>query len=143
MGYFMNLNSVDYNSYIDSIIDIFKVSSKNESIFFDINIVYYKATVKMSVININGGNTDKLKTVTFDYNVDFGSHFLVPLVTKLAENINIVSHEIIKLNETNLCTLRVIVLNNDLFSINGLSYDDAKNLLNILLNNSKNNEISY
>lgn len=123
-----NLSEDNYNEYIESIANIFRLSSKESSILFDLKIKDYKAMIKLSIVSQNGEQKE-FQDVVFKCDSIFYNDFLKSLIEMVNDNSNIVVKDIINLSDSDLMTLRLITDNNDMFSIDGLSDDDAKSLL--------------
>lgn len=118
----------DYQNYIDKIANVFRISDRRSSIMCDIKIKDYKALIKLSIVNMEGERTE-FQDVLVDFDQDFSSSFLIPLVEKICEIVEVKTKDIVNLTEDDLVTFRIITNNNDLFTIDGLSPDDANNLL--------------
>jgi hypothetical protein len=124
------LTKDDYQDYVDKIVNIFRISNAYSSIFFDLKIVNYKAFGKLSIVN-REGQKESFDDVIVDCDQDFITSFLIPLVKKINEIAMIETRDIVNLSESDLVTFRMITSNNDLFTVDGLSPDDAKNLLSL------------
>ena len=135
-----NLDSEVYDEYIDKIVDIFRLSSKKSSILFDVKIENYKASILLSILNQNGYR-EKFNDVVLNCNQEFYQEFLVNLVEKVYKSGDIATTDIVHLSDGDLVTFRMITTNNDLFSIDGLNTDDAKNLLSICKDDTDNKSL--
>lgn len=134
-----DLNADVYEEYIEKIVSIFRLSSKKSSILFDMKIENYSATIKLSILNQNGGREwfhDKVLTCD---NI-FYHDFLMKLVQRVYDGGEIATADVVHLSEGDLVTFRMITTNNDLFSIDGLSNDDASALLALCKNSDKSSE---
>lgn len=131
-----NLNVDSYDEYIDKIINIFRLSNKTSSILFDLKINNYKATIMLSIVNQNG-EKNNFTDVVLKCDDDFYKKFLIVLIKKIKSYVEIKVSDIVRLSDDGLVTFRLITENNDLFSIDGLSEDDANSLLNISSNDNK------
>lgn len=127
----------DYQDYLDKIVNIFRISDKRSSILFEIKIKDYQALAKLSIVNMEGEREDFQDTL-LDCDQDFSSFFLIPLVEKICEIVEVQTKDIVNLDGDDLVTFRIITNNNDLFTIDGLSPDDGNNLLFL----SKENQVS-
>lgn len=125
-----NLTLDNYSNYIEKILIIFRLSSKNSSILFDLKIDNYKAIIKLSIVSLDGEREDFQDYVT-ECDSSFYHQLLIPLIRKIADSITICTRDIVKLPNETLSTFRMISENNDLFTIDGLSDDDANGLLSI------------
>ena len=125
-----NLTLDNYSNYIEKILNIFRLSSKNSSILFDLKIDNYKAIIKLSIVSLDGEREDFQDYVT-ECDSSFYHQLLIPLIRKIADSITICTRDIVKLPNETLSTFRMISENNDLFTIDGLSDDDANGLSSI------------
>lgn len=126
-----NINEDNFDDYIDKIISIFRLSSKESSILFDLKFKDYKATIRLSIISQNGEKKE-FSDVIMKCDSGFFSKFLKPLVQRLIEDNDVVKKDIVNLSDSGLVTFRLITENNDLFTIDGLSSDDANYLLSLV-----------
>lgn len=132
------LNEDNYSDYIEKIINIFRLSSKESSILFDLKLKDYKCTIKLSIVGQNGEKEEFCDT-TLKCDEVFYRDFVDVLIAKFIDNVEVVTKDIVDLDDDpSLVTLRLITLNNDLFSIDGLSNDHAKRLLSIGENSESN-----
>ena len=107
-----NLTLNNYKNYIEKTLNIFRLSSKNSSILFDLKIDNYKAIIKLSIVNLDGEREDFQDFVT-ECDTSFYHQLLIPLIRKIAETIPISTRDIIKLSDDALSTFRMISKNND------------------------------
>jgi hypothetical protein len=122
-----SLNEDNYEEYIDKIINIFRLSSKESSILFDLVIKDYKCTMKLSVVSQNG-DREEFSDAIFKCDENFYKNFLDVLVKEFIDNNNITVKDIVNLDNDSLVTFRLITDNNDLFTVDGLSLEHAKHL---------------
>lgn len=125
-----NLTEDGYEEYIDKIVNIFRLSSKKSSILFDMKINNYQADIKLSILNQNG-ERERFHDVILQCDQNFYQKFLVTLVKRIYFSGDIATSDIVHLSDSDLVTFRMITSNNDLFSVDGLSIDDANHLVNI------------
>ena len=123
-----NLSDNNYEDYIKGIVDVFRLSSNKSSILFDLKIENYQALIRLSNLNQNG-ERENFQNVVLNCDNSFYHNFLMPLVREIYVNGNISTADIVHLADQDLVTFRMITTNNDLFSVDGLSKDDAKALL--------------
>ena len=123
-----NLSGDNYEDYIHKIVDIFQLSSKKSSILFDLKIDNYQGIIRLSVLN-QSGERERFQDVALNCDQAFYHDFLMPLVREIYNNGNIATSDIVHEANKDLVTFRMITTNNDLFSVDGLSRDDAKSLL--------------
>ena len=124
------LTSSSYDEYIDKVINIFRLSSDQSSILFDIKIKDYQATIVLSIIN-QEGEKQEFNDVVLKCDDAFYHSFLLVLVDKLQDLCHIETKDIVQLSDDSLVTFRMITVHNDLFTIDGLSLDDANNLMKL------------
>ena len=120
----------DYQDYIDKIVNIFRISDSYSSILFDLKINNYQALAKMSIIN-REGQKEEFHDTLLECNQDFSSFFLIPLIQKICEVAEVETKDIVNLSDDELVTFRMITKHNDLFTVDGLSPDDANSLLSL------------
>ena len=128
----MNLNNSEdlYNNYIEKVLNIYRLSNKDSSILFNIKIENLKCYCSMSIIGING-DKQEFSDVILDFNNTLFPDFLDVLVKKFNEEINVKVKDIVNLDGDSLVAYRMVTENNDLFSIDGLSPEDANHLKEI------------
>lgn len=124
------LNEDNYEDYIEKIINIFRLSSKESSILLSLIIKDYKCSIKLSIVGQNGEKRE-FNDATLKCDEAFYKNFLDVLVQKFVSNNEVITKDIVNLDGDALVTLRFINCNNDLFSIDGLSDDHAKYLLSL------------
>ena len=134
------LNEDTYEEYVDKIINIFRLSNKESSIVFNINIKDYKATVQLSIIN-NSGEKKDFSDEIFKCDDVFYKNFILSLVKEIDDKVKVIVKDIIRDDDSSLVTFRLVTDNNDIFTIERLSEDDAKSLLNYLNNDNDNNKL--
>lgn len=135
-----SLNEDNYKEYVDKIINIFRLSNKESSIVFNINIVDYKAIIELSIIR-NSGEKQEFTDEVFKCDEVFFQDFIRPLIKVINERVKIVVKDIIEEKNTDLVTFRMVTENNDLFTIMGLSRDDANSILRLAKSNNSNSKI--
>lgn len=119
-----------YEEYIEKILNIFRLSSKESSIIFDLKIKDYKCTIKLAIIRQNG-DREEFSDTLFDCNEVFYQKFLDVLVSRFIGSVEVTTKDIVNLDDDSLVTFRLITGNNDLFSVDGLSEEHAKYLLEL------------
>ena len=126
------LNEDSYSEYIEKIINVFRLSSKESSILLALTIKDYTCVIKLSIIGQNGEKEEFCDT-TFKCDEVFYKNFLDVLVEKFTENVTVTTKDIVDLDDDpSLVTFRLITINNDLVSIDGLTNDHAKYLLSLI-----------
>ena len=124
------LNEDSYEDYIEKIINIFRLSSKESSILLSLIIKDYTCNIKLSIVGQNG-EKEEFNDTTLKCDESFYKNFLDVLVQKFVCNNDVITKDIVNLDGDSLVTLRFINCNNDLFSIDGLSDEHAKYLLSL------------
>lgn len=118
------LKKENYNEYIEKILNIYRLSSKDSSILFNIKIENYKCYCSMSIIG-RSGDKQEFSDVILDFDETIFPEFLDILVTKINTDVRIKVKDIVNLDGDSLVAYRMVTDNNDLFSIDGLSLEDA------------------
>lgn len=116
-------NNPEYEQLLEDIREISKMSSKDNSILFDFR---YKDDEIKSYISLidHSGTKEELKEVKFDVKNRFQS-FITPLIKAFNESNEIVFNDFVDVNTDNLVTFRMITENNDQFTVDGLTFEDA------------------
>jgi len=135
------LNEDSYEDYIEKIINIFRLSSKESSILLSLIIKDYTCNIKLSIVGQNGEKKE-FNDMTLKCDESFYKNFLDVLVQRFVYNNEVITKDIVNLDGDSLVTLRFINCNNDLFSIDGLSQEHAKYLLS-LCENKKEKDTHY
>ena len=121
------LNKNEYNEYIEKILNVYRLSNKDSSILFNVKIENLKCYCSMSIIGQNG-DKQEFSDVIFDYDNTLFPEFINILVTKFNRDVCVKVKDIVNLDGDSLVAYRMITDNNDLFSIDGLSLEDANKL---------------
>ena len=125
-----SLNNKNYDQYIDNTVNIFKLSSKESSILFSAKIENNNCLINLSIVN-QDGKVKKFRDVIFECDDKFYSNFIDKLVDKTINECNIISFDLVNLDRDEFSTFRMIMENNDLFTIDGLTKERASHLLNL------------
>lgn len=125
------LNEDSYNEYIEKLINIFKLSIKESSIICNLKIDNNNCLIKLSIVNQNG-EKEEFNDKTFKCDEVFYKEFLNILIKRFNEEIEVVTKDIVNLDDDSLVTLRLLTKNNDLFSVDGLREDRANYLLSLI-----------
>lgn len=126
-----NLTEDNYDEYVEKIVNIFRLSSKKSSIIFEVKIKDYQADVCLSIVSQDGRRED-FQDLALKCDESFYNHFLMSVLQSIDQNTDVKVRDIVKNENSSLVTLRIINDNNDLFTIDGLSEDDARYLLSKL-----------
>lgn len=122
-----NYNEIDknnYNEYIEKILNIYRLSTKDSSILFNMKIEDYKCYCSMSIVG-RAGDKQEFSDVILDFDDKFYPEFLDVLVTRINNDVRIKVKDIVNLDGDSLVAYRMVTENNDLFIIDGLSMEDA------------------
>lgn len=120
-----------YLDYIENLVDISKLTTKDNSIMFNFKIDNNKCLNEITVIDQNGTKKE-FDDLIFKCNEVFYDFFLPKLVKELYHNNNIVVSDIVNLDGDEFVAIRLITEFNDLFSIDGLTKDKAIELLDFI-----------
>lgn len=115
----------DFDQYIREVIEISTLSNKDNSIIYGFEFRNDFITNRISLVDNKTGKMELLKEGVFAHNDHFMSHFLSPMIHQFIDNNEIVSHNVVDLNNDNLLTYRFLTDTNDLFAINGLTFEDT------------------
>ena len=106
-----NLTKEEYQDYLVKIVNIFRISDKRSSILYEIKIKDYQALAKLSIVN-REGQREEFQDTLLDCDQDFSSFFLIPLIEKICEIVEVQTKDIVHLSSDNLVTFRIITNNN-------------------------------
>ncbi len=120
----------NYLEYVERIVNIFKLSTKESSIIFQISINDLNCLIKLSMVKQNG-EKEAFRDQTSKCDQNFYDKFVDVLVKKFLEEVKIINKDVVNLDNDNFLTLRLITENNDLFILDGLSENYANHLFNI------------
>ncbi len=121
----------NYKDYINNIIEISKTSTKENSLLYNFEIDNNTIHNTVTLIEIDG--TKKLlKSGNFNLSNNFYNYFLNPLMNEFTKSNNVVFDDIVDIDRDNKVTYRLITDNNDLFTVNGLSFEDTSYISNVL-----------
>lgn len=119
-----------YKEYIDEILEITKLTNKENSILYEIEIEDDQIRFMISFIEYSG-DKNILKELLFAKSDKFYTHFLTLLIKKFIESSKVISTDTIDMNEDNKVTYRLILEDNDLFTVNGLTFSDMNYITTI------------
>lgn len=121
------LNKNEYNDYIEKILNIYRLSNKDSSILFNIKLDNLKCYCSMSIIG-RSGDKQEFSDVILDFDNNLFPEFLDILVTKFNRDVRVKVKDIVNLDGDSLVAYRMITDDNDSFTIDGLSLEDAMHL---------------
>jgi len=123
-----NLTEDNYDEYVEKVVNIFRLSNKESSILFNININNYKAVINLSIVR-QDGEKEEFTDVVLKCDEVFFKYFLPNLVKQLCRNCEVISKDVVNAVDSDLLVFRMVMFNNDLFTIEGLNNEDADYLL--------------
>jgi len=121
-----------YLDYINSLVDVIKLTNKDNSIMINFKISNNKCVCKVDVVDHDDGEKKKFDDIEFECNDNFYNEFLPLVVEKLYNNSEIIIKDIVNLDGDEFVALRMITEYNDLFSIDGLEKEVAEKLLELI-----------
>ena len=127
---------MNYNDLLLKLSNLIQLSTKETSIHIHFNIINDNVIIQSFLLNINGEKKDFEKIESI-WNNEFYQEFLYPFLLIVKEKCNLVASDVISSTRDDLFITRFITENNDLFTIEGLSHDDAYRLLESTRNNQK------
>ena len=123
-----NMQKEIYLDYIENLVDISKLTTKENSIMFNFKIDNDKCLNEITVIDQKGAKKE-FDDLIFKCNELFYDFFLPKLIKELYHNNNIVVSDIVNLDGDEYVAVRLITEFNDLFSVDGLTKEKAVELL--------------
>lgn len=135
-----NLTEENYDDYIEKIFNIFRLSSKSSSIILSIDIIDSKCLIKLKIVSQNG-DTKEFSDVTFKCNNAFYNDFLDSLIKRLNDDENFIINDIVNLDKDEFMTFRLVSINNDLITIDGLTKEQANHLNKLFETDERKEEI--
>lgn len=130
------LNKEKYEEYKNSLLNIARLTHKDNSILIDFSIVGNECFNNVNYIQ-RDGTKDLLEKESFVVDDDFYDEFLEKFICEYYSNMDIAFNDSIDINEDGLYTYRVITEDNDMLSVDGISLEYAKHLMRMI--NKKNN----
>ena len=127
---------MNYSDLLLKLSNLVQLSTKETSIHIHLNIINDKVIIQSFLLNINGEKKDFEKIESI-WNNEFYQEFLYPFLLIIKGKCNLVTSDVISSTRDDLFITRFITENNDLFTIEGLSHDDAYRLLESTGNNQK------
>ena len=116
-----------YDEYLNKILDVARLTTKENSILINFSISDGKCESKVELLEQDGTKTIEMG-VNFSCTDSFYSSFLEKLVLEYTLVSNVVVTDIIDINDDDRFTFRMLGESNDLFSVDGISADYAKKL---------------
>lgn len=119
-----------YAEYRNSLLNIARLTHKDNSILIDFSIVGDKCFNEVSYIQ-RDGTKDLLEKETFDADKYFYDDFLEKFICDFYTKMAVAFEDSIDINEDGLYTYRIITEDNDMLSVDGISLEYAKHLMDI------------
>lgn len=119
-----------YDDYLEKVMEVARLTTKDNSVLLSFNIEDGKCQSKVEMIELDG-TRGAVKCVNFACTDAFYSNFLEKLVREYAQSTKIILTDIIDIDGDNQFTFRMVGESNDLFSVDGISKDYALKLKEI------------
>lgn len=124
------MNEFEYNQYLETLLNIARLTNKENSILINFEVNENKCLNKVCYLQRNG-TKDELKNEEFIYDKTFQNLFLEKLVIKYCENMSIALQDNIDIDKDGKYTYRIITEDNDMLTIDGITLEYAKKLMNL------------
>ncbi len=127
----------NYEGIIDKVVDISKTSTKDNSIIYQFFIKENYVDSTISVIERSG----EKKVIRKDKIYLEGKfyRFITPLLKKFTDSNKIIHNDFVDMNKDNIVAYRLITENNDQFTVDGLTFEDAYYIRDIVSTLKVNN----
>lgn len=125
------IGKIDYEEYLESLLNIARLTNKQNSILINFNIKGDICTNVVSFIQLDG-TKDILKDSMFECDDEFYKAFLEKFIKEYYETMVVAINDSIDINADGKYTFRVITDDNDMMSIDGISLDYANYLMNLI-----------
>ncbi len=135
-----NLTYENYDDYIEKIFNIFRLSDKENSIVLSINLEKEKCITKLKIIN-QFGDTKEFSDVIFKITDTLFETFISSLIKRLNDDENFIINDIVNLDKDEYQTFRLVSINNDLVTIDGLTKEEAEYLNKLFETDEKKEEL--
>ena len=133
------IDKYKYDEYIESLLNIARLTTKENSVLINFNI---KDDVCSNVVSFiqQDGTKDILKDSEFVCDDEFYSQFLEKFLIQYYNTMVVAFSDSIDINADGKYTYRVITEDNDMLAIDGISLDYANYLINLI---SKRQVVSH
>lgn len=133
------IDKIKYEEYIESLLNIARLTNKANSILINFDI---KDDICRNVVSFvqQDGTKDILKDSEFVCDDDFYKLFLEVFIKEYYKNMVVAFSDSIILDSEGKYTYRVVTDDNDMLSINGISYDYANYLVNLNKNSQQEDD---
>ena len=130
------IDKVKYEEYIESLLNIARLTNKENSVLINFDIFEDTCSNVVSFIQ-QDGTKDILKDSTFICDDEFYKDFLEKFIIEYYETMVVAFNDNIDISLDGKCSFRVITDDNDMLSINGISVDYANYLMNLARKSQK------
>ena len=124
------IDKVKYDEYIESLLNIARLTNKENSILINFDISGDTCSNVVSFIQ-QDGTKDILKDSTFICDDEFYKDFLEKFIVEYYDEMVVAFNDSIDISLDGKYSFRVITDDNDMLSINGISVDYANYLMNL------------
>lgn len=124
------IDKENYDEYIESLLNIARLTNKENSILFSFDISSETCNNVVSFIQ-RDGTKDILKDEAFVCDDEFYKCFLEKFVVEYYETMVVAFNDNIDVSLDGKCSFRVITDDNDMLSINGISLEYANYLMEL------------
>jgi len=120
----------EYEKLINDVVEISKLSTKENSILYNFSLDKDSVKSNISIVDLTG-EKKVLKTSKFNLESKF-YNFVNPLLEEFIDNNEIVLSDFVDMDADNIVTYRLITSNNDQFTIDGLTFEDANYIRDVV-----------
>ena len=124
------INKEMYDEYCESLLNIARLTTKENSVLISFNVDGDNYTNVVSFIQ-QDGTKDILKDSTFVCDEDFYKDFLEKFILEYSKTMVIAFNDSIDMNADGKYTYRVVTEDNDMLSVDGISLDYANYLMEL------------
>lgn len=124
------IDKVNYEEYIESLLNIARLTNKENSVLFNFDISGETCNNVVSFIQ-RDGTKDILKDTSFVCDDEFYKDFLEKFVVEYYETMVVAFNDNIDISLDGKYSFRVVTDDNDMLSINGISLDYANYLMDL------------
>ena len=118
----------NYSDFVEQIVNIFRLSSPDKYIMFSLQLDRQDCIIQLSILN-NDGNKQEYEPIKMNNNSDYFYEFLDRLVSRLRDTCEIMTEDMVNLDDDHYVAFRMITKFNDLITIDGLTEGQANHLL--------------
>ena len=124
-----SINEDSYEDYIEQVMNIYRLSSKDKSIIGNIKITGKKIIASLSILNSVNGYLNKFTDIVFNHSESFYDRFIKELVRRMNNECNVSFNDLVTEENIDEVTYRMVTENNDMFTIEGLDRVKADNII--------------